>query len=95
MLVLKHLAGMVSMSFENQIPQFAKSDFGDKRLDKRFVKISEEFQKNPKAILSHVLLDSHQCKAAYRFFNNPQVSNSRILKSHQDHLEEDQFHRLR
>lgn len=74
------------MTFENQMPGFGESQFGDKRLDKRFVKIINEFQKNPKAILSHVFLNSHQCKAAYRFFNNQRITKEEILKSHHKDL---------
>lgn len=74
------------MTIQNQVAGFGESQFGDKRLDKRFSKIIEEFQKNPQAILSHVFQNAHQCKAAYRFFNNPNVSNNKIIASHHDML---------
>jgi len=74
------------MPIQNQIPGFSQSNFCDKRLDKRFLKIIEEFQKNPQAILSHVIQNSHQCKAAYRFFNNHQISKDKLLKSHHNGL---------
>lgn len=88
----------MSIEKQNQIPGFGKSDFQDKRLDKRFVKICEEFQKNPKSLISHVILNSHQCKAAYRFFNNSQVSPKKILKSHHNDLisflESNKYHQI-
>lgn len=74
------------MPTEYQVSQFGPSDFNDKRLDKRFVKIYEAFKKNSKALLSHVFNNSHQCKAAYRFFRNPQVTAGKILNFHHHNL---------
>lgn len=65
---------------------FDETNFEDRRLDKRFIKIYEAFQKNPKAILSQVFHNSHQCKAAYRFFNNDKVTHSKIMVSHHKNL---------
>jgi len=71
---------------KNQAPGFGKTNFNDKRLDDRFVKIYEEFKKNPSAILSHVFFNSHQCKAAYRFFQIPKITEEEMLRSHHDTL---------
>jgi hypothetical protein len=67
-------------------PGFRNPEFGDERLNARFMKIYEEFQKNPSAILSHVFHNSHQCKAVYRFFDNTQVSKNKIIKTHHNEL---------
>jgi hypothetical protein len=68
--------------------EFVTIDLGDKRLDKRLHKICEAFSRNPKAILSHAMNTYHDCKAAYRFFENPRVTAEKILKSHHNAITE-------
>ena len=68
---------------------FCNSDFGDKRLNKRFEKICAQFQQKPLALINHVIQDAHQCKAAYRFWINPKVTTKKILESHHKCLEDE------
>jgi hypothetical protein len=74
---------------KHSIELFGESDFGDKRLDKRFTKICEEFKKKPLALVNHVITKYHQCKAAYRFWSNSQVTGNKILKAHHEALKDE------
>lgn len=62
--------------------EFASLQLGDKRLNQRFLKICEDFNKTPQAIISQAIEGSHQCKAAYRFWQNNQVTSKAFLEAH-------------
>lgn len=67
--------------------EFASLSLGDKRLDKRFLKICDAFNKSPQAIISHAIEDFHQCKAAYRFWQNPQITSQALLEAHRQSMQ--------
>lgn len=62
--------------------EFASLNLGDKRLDERFLKICARFNETPQAIISHAIQGFHQCKAAYRFWRNDQVTSKALLDAH-------------
>jgi len=78
---------MISHSKTIFIP-FDKIDFKDKRLNKRFDIIYDAFSQNPKAIISEVINNYHQCKAAYRFFANSKVTKDKFLQAHHKFVKE-------
>jgi hypothetical protein len=62
--------------------EFGIVDFGDKRLSKRLLKIADSCANSPESSINQSCKDWHQTKAAYRFFQNDAVSESKILNSH-------------
>jgi len=62
--------------------EFEAVDFGDKRLNIRLQKIANSLSESPKASINQACEDWSQSKAAYRFFQNSTVSESKILDSH-------------
>ena len=62
--------------------EFGIVDFGDKRLSKRLLKIADSCANSPESSINQACEDWHQSKAAYRFFQNNAVSESKILDSH-------------
>lgn len=57
-------------------------DLGDRRLNKRLVKIGEALSRNPEESICSAIGSFHDCKAAYRFFANKKVSPDLISSSH-------------
>jgi hypothetical protein len=53
--------------------------FKDKRLETRFEKMISSMYKNPQSSIPETFKDSHQSKAAYRFFDNPKTQTKNIL----------------
>ncbi len=62
--------------------EFSSSDFGDERLNARFLKIAKNCANNPQAPLNQACDGWGDTKACYRFFDNEKVSSDGILKSH-------------
>lgn len=62
--------------------EFGIVNFGDKRLSKRLLKISDSFANSPECSINQACEDWQQSKAAYRFFQNDSVSERKILESH-------------
>jgi len=62
--------------------EFKGADFGDKRLDRRLVKLASALSQAPEAPINQASADDAAMKAAYRFFSNPRVTPSKILSPH-------------
>lgn len=62
--------------------EFAGANFKDQRLNKRLVKSSQRFSKQPLASINQAQEDWAASKAAYRFFDNEKVSQAGILAPH-------------
>ena len=58
------------------------SDFGDKRLNKRFGIILEELSKAPMLSIPASCSGWKETLGTYRFLNNEQVSYSKVLEGH-------------
>jgi hypothetical protein len=64
--------------------EFARADLRDKRLDRRLSKTAEQLAKSPAAPINEACGTWASTQAAYRLFNNPKASPSRILKPHRE-----------
>ena len=64
--------------------EFKNADLGDKRRTERLIDMAETFAQNPQASFPEACRDNAQLKAAYRFFDNEQISAEAILDSHTD-----------
>src|SRR5271167_2933272 len=73
-------AGTESVEWVTQ--EFARADLGDKRLDRRLAKTAEQLAKSPASPINEACGTWASTQAAYRLFNNPKASTSRILKPH-------------
>src|SRR5688572_15193899 len=62
--------------------EFASFDVGDRRLNKRITKITEDFATAPQANIPEASGSWPRTKAAYRFFSNEKVSEVEILSAH-------------
>ncbi len=62
--------------------EFRGIDLGDKRLNKRSVKVLEALATNPEASINAACHGWSDTLAAYRFFNNPVVHPEEILRPH-------------
>jgi hypothetical protein len=58
------------------------AEFGDERLDARFLKLAHELGESPSLPINHASSDWAAAKAAYRFFENPKVTEEKILERH-------------
>lgn len=63
--------------------EFENIDLGDQRLQKRLSIICQRFAESPQSPINHACSNWPETKAAYRFFQNKNVSYKEILKSHQ------------
>lgn len=63
--------------------EFEMSNFKDKRLKNRFLKIAESFSKSPESSIPTQSNDWSETKAAYRFFKNENVDHSDFFCAHQ------------
>ncbi len=63
--------------------EFADVDFTDQRLNQRVLLISAGFAAQPQVPIPQASEDWAATKGAYRFFENPKVSATRILAPHQ------------
>ncbi len=63
--------------------EFKNISFGDKRLDKRFLKTMNSFQVNPEGCINQVLRDEKSArKATYRLFDNRKFTSDKIFECH-------------
>jgi len=63
----------------NQLPKKIPVNLGDKRLNKRYEKIVEASLKQPSQSIPSIFQNWHQAKAAYRFFDNPKVTEKKLI----------------
>ena len=64
--------------------ELSAANMGDKRLNKRLVKIASDLSSNISAPINQASGDWHSTKAAYSFFDNDKVSPEKILRPHLD-----------
>ena len=62
--------------------EFSGADIGDKRLNKRLVKVAGDLSNNPSMPISQASGDWQSTKAAYQFFDNTKVTPDSILTPH-------------
>ena len=62
--------------------EFAFADLGEPRLNKRVVKIATNLAANPGGTLPQAFPDWAELKAAYRFFDNPEVDFPKVIQPH-------------
>jgi len=62
--------------------EFSLTDLGDQRLNKRLIQIADSFSQTPESPINHACQNWAETKAAYRFFDNENVSYKEILNSH-------------
>ena len=62
--------------------EFGRSDLGDARLDDRLLKMVEKLAADPGMSIPKAMGDWGQAKAAYRFFDNDDVTREKILDPH-------------
>lgn len=68
--------------------EFEQVDLGDKRLNTRLKKLADDLSGAPEAPINQASEDWAATKAAYRFFQNEQVTSARILSPHQGRTQE-------
>jgi hypothetical protein len=64
--------------------EFCGLDFGDARLNRRFVKVIEGIYKNPGSIIQKTQGTWAEMMAAYRLFDNDKVEVNEILRAHRE-----------
>lgn len=64
------------------IEELAKVNFGDKRLDKRFLKVASAQALKPQSSINAASADWSCAKGAYRFFDNVKITPEKILEPH-------------
>ena len=57
-------------------------DFKDVRLNRRAVRLVEAFSESMSACIPQNCNGINETHAAYRFFNNPKVNGSELLRAH-------------
>ena len=62
--------------------EFADINLGDKRLDNRIKQVGQMFYEKPEAPINQACGSWGDTKAAYRLFDNPKVTSSKILDAH-------------
>lgn len=62
--------------------EFGRADFGDERLESRLRVIAGDFFARPALNIPQACGSRAKAKAAYRFFDHPQVNLESVLKSH-------------
>jgi hypothetical protein len=62
--------------------EFGRTDFGDKRLRDRLLRLARDFSANPQAGIPEACQTKAAVKAAYRFFQHPAVNMKNILQGH-------------
>ena len=63
--------------------ELATSDFGDERLDKRFMAVMDCLNQKPSASIAAACGTWGEVQAAYRFFDNDRVDEHEVLHPHQ------------
>ena len=73
---------MLAPSTSWAVEELSKVNFGDKRLDKRFLKVAGSQAKTPQLSINASSADWSCAKGAYRLFDNPKVTSEKILEPH-------------
>lgn len=68
--------------------EFIGLDLGDKRLNDRLLRLTQQLTSQPTASINQACEDWADTKAAYRFFQNPRVDVSQIRLPHQQRTQE-------
>lgn len=63
-------------------------NLGDKRLDRRCLKLIDQFVKSPASSIPQACLSWKDTKAAYRFFENEAVDPDQVLSAHYVHTKQ-------
>jgi hypothetical protein len=71
-----------SESLEWVAQEFAGTNLGDKRLNRRLVKTAEHLVKSPSSPINEACGSWTSTQAAYRLFDNAKASPAAILKPH-------------
>jgi Transposase DNA-binding/Transposase Tn5 dimerisation domain len=66
------------------LSEFHGISFGDKRINDRFFEVACDGLENPSARINVASEDWAAAKAAYRFFDNPNVTREEIFRCHQE-----------
>lgn len=62
--------------------ELGNADFGDIRLTKRLIKLSDSLVNLPESSINQACGQWSETKAAYRFFQNENVNTAKILSAH-------------
>ena len=62
--------------------EFGNIDFGDKRLNRRFIEVAVGLSKRPSGTINRACGNWSSSKAAYRLFDNDSVNQEEILRVH-------------
>lgn len=62
--------------------EFADAELGDERLTKRLMTLARDFYSQPEANIPEACGSKAKTKAAYRFFENPEVKMTGVLQAH-------------
>ena len=62
--------------------EFGEVDCHDKRLTHRLLKLADSFAESPENSINQACESWSETKAAYRFFQNDNISESKILAQH-------------
>jgi hypothetical protein len=62
--------------------EFSNVELGEKRLNKRFIKLCDSLSESPESPINQACADWAETKAAYRFFKNEHVDVDKILEAH-------------
>lgn len=64
--------------------EFGRADLGDKRLTKRLVSVARDFYARPQGTVPQACQTRSKTKAAYRFFEHPEITMEKVLESHRE-----------
>lgn len=64
--------------------EFSSLDLGDKRLNDRAIKLLSDFGDNPVGSIPSACGGWKETKAAYRFFDNPKVTEDKVFSPHKE-----------
>jgi hypothetical protein len=70
------------------VHEFCYAKLGDLRRTKRLIRLAEQRANYPNASIPQACGDAAATQAAYRFYDNPDIEGSQILKSHQQVTQE-------
>jgi hypothetical protein len=62
--------------------EFSEADFGDRRLNRRVVRIAKAFYAQPQANIPQACQRRNETKATYRFFDHPETDMEKVLVPH-------------
>ena len=68
--------------------EFAEIDFGDKRLNERFIKTAQRISEQPTASINQACTDWAEAKGAYRLFDNEKIEVQKMLDAHRKKTQE-------